>query len=153
MRYSSLLALLFLVLVGCNSEPKREASPEEISVAINFINDIETLRIVEDPIASFKAGAESTAAEAYAFDADNAQIMLEKIKDYGHTVIVVEDYTVVVALGNSQDECRQSASWKACMPYVRGFIKKGELEYQEDFANNLIGSPDKQSRRIYFFNE
>lgn len=151
MKYSAFIAWAFLVIVGCNSEPKIEGNPEKGSIALDFIQDLETLRFLEDPIVDFKAGAESASAEAFNFDVDNAQIMLDKIKDYGHSVIVVEDHTIVVA--NGKDECHASASWKACMPYVRGFVKKGELEYQEDFANNIIGTPDKQSRRIYFFKE
>ena len=37
------------------------------------------------------------------------------------------------------------------MPKVSGYIKKGELQYQNDFMNNVIGLPDNQERYMYLF--
>jgi hypothetical protein len=153
MKHALFLALTLVGLVGCNSEPKTStpATPDQEMVARNFLEDLETLNHADDPINAFKAGAESIADEAFDLDGENAKLMMTKVQDYSKTVIVVEDHTIV--LTTNQDECRESGSWKACMPFARGFIKKGDLMFQEDFANNIIGIPDDQQRRVYFFSE
>jgi hypothetical protein len=38
------------------------------------------------------------------------------------------------------------------MPYVEGYVKKGELQPKADYANNIIGLPDTQERIMYLFN-
>lgn len=146
-----LSALVVLGFAACQSEGKKTGNPEQAHVAIDFIQNFESLTKVKDPINAFKAGAESIADEAFDLDSENAKLMMTKVHDYPKTVIVVEDHTIV--LTTNQDECLESASWKACMPFSRGFIKKGNLVFQEDFANNIIGTPDNQKRTIYFFNE
>ena len=37
------------------------------------------------------------------------------------------------------------------MPKAEGYIKKGSLNYNNDFANNIIGVPDNQKRIMYLF--
>ena len=49
-------------------------------------------------------------------------------------------------------DCIQSGSWGACMPYAKGYIKKGSLIEKEDYINNIIGIPDSQLRKVYLFN-
>jgi hypothetical protein len=79
----------------------------------------------------------------------NIKKVLIKSKEYSNCVIVTGNHTIVKIL--SFDNCQQSGSWKACMPTVEGYIKKGKLNYKKDFMNNVIGKPDKQERVAYFF--
>lgn len=144
-------ALVVLVFVACQSKGKKTGNPELANVATDFVHNTESLTHVSDPIGSFSAGAFIAAVESYSLDKDNAKLMLAKVESFESTVIVVEDHTIVLVVKGG--ECQQSASWGACMPYVRGYIKKGELIQQEDFANNIIGRPDNQKRTIYFFND
>ena len=67
---------------------------------------------------------------------------IDAIISGNHTIITVIDY----------DNCKQSASWGACMPFTEGYIKKGKLEHQEDYMNNIVGLPDSQKRTAYLFN-
>lgn len=149
MKKSVLIVLVILGMASCTSEKKKEANPALASVATNFVHSPESLLDVNDPINSFIAGAESVAIESFSFEKDNVKLMLAKMEEFESAVIVVKDHTVVL-LAKGED-CQHSKSWDVCMPYARGFIKKGELVYQEDFINNLIGKPDATERTIYFF--
>ena len=80
----------------------------------------------------------------------NIKEVLIKSRDYANCVITTGNHTIVKI--ESMDNCQQSGSWKACMPYVKGYVKKGKLNYKADYMNNVIGIPDGQQRIAYFFN-
>ena len=58
-----------------------------------------------------------------------------------HTVIKITDF----------NDCKPSASWGTCMPMAEGYIKKGVLQHEKDYCNNIIGLPDNQKRTLYLF--
>ena len=121
-------------------------------IVSDFLQDSENLinYEVQNPIQEFTAFALEQADNSLEFDQGNIQEMLDKASEYEHTVVVVEDHTIVHLA--SLDDCTKSSSWGACMPKAEGFIKKGDLEKQEDYLNNIIGRPDKQKRIAFYFN-
>lgn len=102
-----------------------------------------------NPIEVFAAAAKSQAAKSIDLDKSNMGSALEEAATYRYCIITVGNHTLV-RVGNMED-CQQSGSWGACMPYVKGYIQKGGLEKQEDYMNNIIGTPDNQERVMYLF--
>ena len=92
--------------------------------------------------------AEEIAEDKIILSEKNIKIVLIKSKEFSNCVIITGNHTIVKII--SFDNCQQSGSWKACMPAVEGYIKKGKLNYKKDFMNNVIGIPDKQERVAYF---
>jgi len=149
---NSFIIIITLLTIGCSSEKNEEITDSKAaSVANNFIIDIESLEDIDSktPIAEFEKAAKTEAAEVINIDKDNIAATLEKAKNYAHCVIVVENHTIVMV--TNFEDCKQSSSWGACMPFAEGYIKKGELKEQKDYINNIIGRPDKQLRTAYLF--
>ena len=121
----------------------------ESTVVSGFLKDINSLKQVKKPMKTFIAQAEKTADKSILFTKDNIQEVLDEAVNYNGFVIVVEDHTIVKI--DDVKNCKASGSWGACMPFVKGFIKKGELKYQEDYCNFIIGTPNAQKRTAYFF--
>ena len=151
--YIYLLSFASILIIGCNS--KTDVNPEEDQVQDNivskFLIDVKSLEsdTNTNPIVAFKDLAEEIAEDKMVVSKKNIKKVLIKSKEYSNCVIVTGNHTIVKIL--SFDNCQQSGSWKACMPTVGGYIKKGKLNYKKDFMNNVIGKPDKQERVAYFF--
>lgn len=102
------------------------------------------------PVASVDAIAKKHAAKTISLTKENAAASFNEAKQFkygilvvgGHTFVKIEDFT----------KCYTSGSWGACMPYGKGYIKKGALVAQNDYINNIIGRPDAQVRTLYLFN-
>ena len=148
----SILFFASSVIVGCDSKIKLEGDGNENNVVSKFLSDVKSLE--SDPntnsIVSFKELAEEIAVDKMVVSKKNIKKVLIKSKEYSNCVIVTGNHTIVKII--SFDNCQQSGSWKACMPLIEGYIKKGKLNYKKDYMNNVIGTPDKQERVAYFFN-
>jgi hypothetical protein len=151
--YIYLLSFASILIIGCNS--KTDVNPEEDQVQDNtvskFLIDVKSLEsdTNTNPIVAFKDLAEEIAEDKMIVSKKNIKKVLLKSKENSNCVIVTGNHTIVKIL--NFDNCQQSGSWKACMPTVEGYIKKGKLNYKKDFMNNVIGKPDKQERVAYFF--
>jgi len=150
MKYSlAHIILVFLLCIECGSNNKQL----ETNIVSRFLDDISTLK--EDtsvnPIISFSKKAKEIADEIIDFNKLNINPILAKSKDYMHCVIITSNHTIIKI--DNPNDCIQSGSWGTCMPTVKGFIKKGKLNYKYDFMNNVIGIPDSQKRTAYYFNK
>lgn len=118
---------------------------------IPFLKNVK--RLEEDtsanPIDTFKALASTAAKEIIKINENNIKDVLAKAKGFNHVVITVEDHTIVKII--DLNDCKPSGSWSACMPKAEGYIKKGDLMYNNDYINNIIGLPDNQERLLYLF--
>jgi len=131
--------------------PKPITKQVESEMINGFLQDVNTLKDIKNPIVDFIAEAEKTAKQKMSFNAENINEVLTTAKQYKNMVIVVGKHTIVKII--DLDKCIASGSWKACMPYGEGFIKrKSVLNYKEDYTNNIIGRSDAQERVAYFFN-
>lgn len=152
--YIHLLYFASILIIGCNS--KTDVNLEEDQFQHNtvskFLIDVKSLEsdTNTNPIVAFKDLAEEIAEDKIVVSKKNIKKVLIMSKEYSNCVIVTGNHTIVKIL--SFDNCQQSSSWKACMPTVEGYIKKGKLNYKKDFMNNVIGKPDIQERVAYFFN-
>ena len=131
---------------------KRSVTKVETNItAIPFLKDVKNLEkdTSKNPIETFKKDVESSVKEVIKINKDNIKEALLKAKDYKYAVIIVEDHTIIKITDLSN--CKPSGSWSACMPNGEGYIKKGELQYKNDYINNIIGLPDDKERLLYLF--
>ncbi len=165
--------LLAFIIFSCNDDTKKakntpvEAQTEQTEQAetkveiikadkpdcmIPFFKNTKTPEGAgnEKLVKSFKALATNQASKSITITKNNIKETLEEAKKYRQAVIIVANHTVVKVL--DYNNCKVSASWGACMPYVEGYIKKGSLQPQKDYANNIIGLPDAQERVMYLYN-
>jgi hypothetical protein len=142
-----------IIIIGCNSKnsPETELFINKKNIVSEFLRNIHSLESDTNinPIAAFKELAKNLASEVVILSKENIGSILIKSKDYSNCIIVTANHTIVKI--KSLDNCQQSGSWKVCMPYVEGYIKKGKLNYKKDYMNNVIGTPDNQERVAYFF--
>ncbi len=141
-----------IIFTACSQGTKnKNAESMNPSIVGEFLQNSDVLENVEvkNPIASFSELADDQAMDKMDLDKKNIEDLLEKAKEYSHTVIIVEDHTIVKITDLS--DCTKSSSWGACMPVSEGFIKKGDLLKKVDYLNNIIGLPDDQKRTAYFF--
>lgn len=122
----------------------------ETTTDLPFLKDIKSLEkdTSANPIEAFKTKATNLATEVVKINKDNIKDALTKAKDFKNVVITVDNHTIVKLNVN---DCKPSGAWSACMPKAEGYIKKGDLAYQNDYANNIIGLPDGQERLIFLF--
>lgn len=146
-----ILPIILLTFIGCNSDSSDTSSNNDSEVITNFLKEVRSFEAIEDkaPISYFENLAKESASETIEISEDNIADVLATAKNYPHCVIIVEDHTIVKI--TSLEDCKQSGSWGACMPMAEGYIKKGDLEIQEDYINNIIGTPDNQNRTALFF--
>jgi hypothetical protein len=141
------------VNVETKSEVKKENKSLVIDtntlVATNFLKDVKSLNKVKKPIKTFIIQAEKIADKTVVFSKENIQNILDEAANYKGFIIVVADHTIIKI--DDIKNCKPSGSWGACMPFAKGYIKKGELQYQEDYCNFIIGTPNNQKRVAYFF--
>lgn len=144
-----LLSLLLFVACGKTaSEKTTDTNPKDtILTDISVLEDEELFG--KSPIKNLVAYSMETADEMIGVDKNNIGDMLKKAKNYKHCFIIVGTHTVAKVI--SFDDCLQSKSWGTCMPKVEGYIKKGDLQHQDGYANNVIGVPDNQVRMMYLF--
>ncbi|MDA0177966.1 hypothetical protein C7H62_1117 [Mesoflavibacter sp. HG96] len=122
----------------------------ETTADLPFLKDIKSLEKDKsaNPIEAFKTKATNIATEVVKLNKDNIKDALAKAKDFKNVVITVDNHTIVKLDVN---DCKPSSAWSACMPKAEGYIKKGDLVYQNDYANNIIGLPDGQERLLFLF--
>ena len=154
----TILFAIVCVCTSCNTESNTESNEEdkgfslESNTVTEFLRDVKSLEsdTNANPIVSFKVLAEEIAKEKLTLSKDNINAALILAKNYSSCVIVTENHTLVKI--ESLDDCQQSGSWNACMPRCSGYIKKWNLNFKNDYLNNIIGVPDDQERVAFFFN-
>lgn len=143
------VVLILLVMMSCSSNNESESSSSRM--VTNFMNDIRSLDRIESKnvISDFATEAKKIADETMDLDKETMFDFLALGKEYSHGIIIVGNHTIVRI--DDFENCNQSSSWAACMPFGEGYIKKGDLEFKKEFINNIIGRPDKQKRVGYLF--
>lgn len=146
---------LMLLFAGCSSTGSN-AGGADIAVPIaDVLHDVSNLEDWteehKNPIEAFTQAAENQAAKTIKFGKSNIEKALAQAKEYEHCFIAVENHTLVRIA--DMEDCKQSGAWSACMPFAEGYIQKGDLQHQEDYINNIIGTPDGQERVMYLFEE
>ena len=146
--------ILVIGLTSCGSQNQKDGASDSgasTQVVKAFLKDISTLEEVEEgnPIVSFQEGAEKEAYKVFTLAKEDAEDLLNTSKGFRHCVITVGDHTIVKI--RDYEDCTQSGSWGFCMPMVEGYVKKGELIHRKDYANNIIGTPDNQERKVFLF--
>lgn len=135
-------------VVSSKTNPKTETTKGIITIP--FLEDIKSLKndTTTNPIETFQETAKISAKAIISLNKDTVAPALNQAKDYTYAVITVANHTIIKL--NLKD-CKPSNAWDACMPKAEGYIKKGDLIYQNDYCNNIIGLPDNQERILYLF--
>lgn len=148
MKKLNLLLAAFIVLVATsvNAQSKVETLKDFLSGIITF----EKAELnAGTPIASIKELASTQADKTLDLTKENIKDVLTEAKDYHSVVITVGVHTIVRI--TDLENCIQSGSWGACMPMGEGYIQKSGLTNKNDYINNIIGIPNSQERKVYFF--
>jgi hypothetical protein len=150
-----LCTCLSFILFSCgNSSSHSITSSSELDETIvsDFLKNVKSLEKIEEgnPIEAFSASAKEVADATFSLEKGGAEDLFETAKGYAHCVIVVEDHTIVKI--EDFDDCKQSGSWATCMPMGKGYVKRGDLDSEKDYINNIIGTPDDKERTVYLFN-
>ncbi len=154
--------LILVLALSCKNNQKEKVDTKVESTTQNTEKDAETttnlpflidIKSLEkdtsaNPIETFKTKATNLATEVIKLNKDNIKDALTKAKDFKNVVITVDNHTIIKLNVN---DCKPSGAWSACMPKAEGYIKKGDLAYQNDYANNIIGLPDGQERLLFLF--
>ncbi|UTW61578.1 hypothetical protein KFE98_16395 [bacterium SCSIO 12741] len=143
--------VLALFMWSCSGNSGSGESQDQSAVVSDFLTDVSSFEDFKSktPIKDFAAMADDASFKSKDLDKDNVMEILSEARAYTHVVIIVEDHTLVRIV--ELKDCKQSGSWGACMPKAEGYIKKGDLVYQNDYINNIIGRPDDQKRTVYMF--
>ncbi|MBL4715403.1 MAG: hypothetical protein JKX95_02120 [Bacteroidia bacterium] len=164
MKNITLIALLTLIFSCSTDINEKETSqsknvPEmrgketnQSNIVTNFLYDVTSLENEEskNPIIKFQEIANTIAEKVILINKENIEYFLTEAIEYKYCVITTGDHTIVKI--EDFNNCKQSGSWAACMPYAEGYIKKGKLIFEKDYSNNIIGRPDSQKRTAYLFN-
>ncbi len=141
-------SLFFLIVsvVGLSQEHKPELimnlTEGVISVDLTELNE-------SSPISSINKLAYEQAVKSIVLTKDNIAESLNEAKSYKSFIVTVGVHTIVVV--NDFSKSIMSGSWGTRMPWGKGYIQKGTLNYKEDYINNLIGVPDMQRRMMFLF--
>jgi len=148
----SFLALLPVLVIGLfvnvNCQNSKDATIKEFVKGISAFDNEKFS--AHEPIKSFNDAAKKIAAKTLSVTKSNITTILLEAKNYKHAIITVGNHTIVKI--SDFEKCSPSTAWSVCMPKGEGYIQKGGMESKSDFINNIIGSPDSQTRTIYFFN-
>lgn len=163
-----LTALVGLLVMSCKDDTKanktepsnqevktkqaQEKSATESVASIPFLKAVKSLEVdtSNNPIEAFKTDATNQAGNVITLNKDNIKDALNEAKRFKYAVITVANHTIVKLM--DLNDCKLSGAWGVCMPKAEGYIKKGDLIYQNDYANNIIGLPDNQERLLFLFN-
>lgn len=157
MRYA-LLALLSLALFSCSEEATpyentTQTAEEKNEIYDAFVNDLEALEDFEgNPVPEFKVYADKNAALKEELHKSNAAEAFEKAKQYKNVFIVLDDHTVAKIVDHEQTQA--SGSWGIELPMAEGYIRNGgKINYENNYINYIVGTPDHGNQTIYYFNE
>lgn len=141
-----LMALVMVVSTTLNAQSKAETLTEFLDGIISFEN---TELNAGTPILSIKELAAAQADKTVDLTKETVKEVLEQASTYHFVVITVGTHTI--ARITDLSDCIQSGSWGTCMPMGEGYVQKSGLTNKNDYLNNIIGIPNLQERKAYFF--
>ena len=123
------------------------------NIVADFLNDSKSITEINAtrPITALKTVAGVSAAQQTNLTKENIAQVLEEAKSYKYLLIITGTHTIVKV--TDLEDCIQSGSWGTCMPKGEGYVSRGgNLEFMQDYVNNIIGIPGSQARTAYMFN-
>ncbi len=141
-------SLLFVMFLG--NIKSQENKADLIKSLTEGLIQVELSDLNESsPISSINKLAYEQASKSVVLTKDNIAESLKEANSYSAFIITVGVHTIVIVKDYSKS--RMSGSWGTKMPWGKGYIQKGSLNYKEDYINNLIGIPDTQRRMMFLF--
>jgi len=147
----NLFLLLFVVILIIGYSCSQNKKPEKLKGLVGDVIEIDTeLLSGSEPISQIATKLENSADKTIIFSKSNITQTLEEAQNYSKVFIVVADHTLIKI--TDFKDCQKSTAWGTCMPKGTSLIQKsGDFEKESDYINNLIGKPDNQKRKMYFF--
>ncbi len=144
--------LVLIVCLGFITNLSAQTKTETLKEFLDGIINFENATITEGtPIVDIKALAAKQAALEKDLTKESVKEVLETAKAYHFCVITVGDHTI--ARITDLEYTQMSGSWAMAMPVGEGYIQKNGLTMKNDFLNNIIGMPNSQERKVYYFNK
>ena len=145
---AAIIALLLCLATSLNAQTKVETLTEFLDGIIKF----ENASLNEGtPIKDIKVLAGEQADLTKDLTKENIKEVLETAKSYHFCVITVGIHTITRI--TDLEYTQMSGSWGTKMPMGEGYVQKNGLNLKNDYINNIIGIPNSQERKIYFFNK
>ncbi len=141
-------SLLFFMTLGIvKSQDNKAELIKDLTEGVISVNlaDIHE----SSPISSINKLAFDQAAKSIVLNKENISGSLDEAKSYKACIITVGVHTIVLV--ENLSKTIRSGSWGCNMPWGKGFIQKGSLNFKEDYINNIIGIPDNQRRMMFLF--
>ncbi|MBR8535017.1 hypothetical protein KDU71_05555 [Carboxylicivirga sediminis] len=150
MKCISTLVLIFCF--GLAGNLSAQSKTETLTEFLDGIISFENATINEGtPIADIKMLAAEQTALTKDLTKESVKEILETAKDYHFCVITVGVHTI--ARITDLEYTQMSGSWATAMPMGEGYVQKSGLTLKNDYLNNIIGIPNSQERKVYFFNK
>lgn len=148
-------AITFAIVIGCLSITyscqSKTAKAETLTSFLEGVIETQGNPLnLKEPIISIKELAQKQATKTIQLSKLNIKSALEEARNYKCALIIVGKHTILKI--TDFDDCQKSTSWAANMPYGEGYIQNDGLSKKSDYINQLIGTPDKQSRWLFLFN-
>ncbi len=144
--------LVLIFCLGFVSSLSAQSKTETLTAFLDGIISFENATINQGtPIADIKTLAAEQAAVTKDLTKESVKEVLETAKDYHFCVITVGEHTI--ARITDLEYTQMSGSWATAMPMGEGYVQKNGLNLKNDFLNNIIGIPNSQERKVYFFNK
>jgi hypothetical protein len=150
MKKNSTLLLLIAILLFNISYSQNNKS-EKLTGFLDGVVKIDPQKLSgSEPINQLANMLTEKADKTINLTKENIVQSLEEAKNYDKILIIVGVHTLVKI--KDLNDCKRSGAWGTCMPNGVGLIQKsGDFENQTDYINNLIGIPDGQIRKMFFF--
>lgn len=144
------LNLILLMCLLCVSASKAQSKVETLTTFLDGIIKFDGAQVQEGtPIIDIKVLASEQADLVKDLTKATVAEVLETAKQYNFCVITVGDHTI--ARITDLEMSVQSGSWGVAMPMGEGYVQKNGLVNKNDYLNNIIGIPNSQERKVYFF--
>lgn len=147
---NKLILLLVSIIIGF-SWAGCQSKSQDVDRMIRDVLKYEPSQLeIDEPIKVVLELAASQAEKSFSLTKSNVSEVVSEMKNYPVCLIIVGHHTLV-RITDAQD-CSKSTSWGCCMPQGTSLTQKdGKMVRRRDYINSIIGQPDKQSRKVFFF--
>ncbi len=146
-----LLMTSLLITISLHALQAQDNKAELVKGLISDVIKVEPGDLNEQsPISSINKLVFAQAEKTISLTKENIEKSIQEAKSYKSCIITVGIHTIVLV--SDINNTTFSGSWDCRMPYGKGYVQKGAMNFKEDYINNIIGVPDSQRRMMFLFN-
>ncbi len=146
-----LLIIGLLIAISIHTLQAQDNKAELVKGLISDVIEVQPGDLNEhSPISSINRLVFAKAEKTISLSKENFKASLQEAKSYKSCIITVGIHTIVLI--TDLNKTTYSGSWGCAMPFGKGYVQKGTLNFKEDYINNIMGTPDSQRRIMFLFN-